>query len=674
MKILYLGDDFTHSTSMHRALALRRLGHEVRIENPRRHIPATAFWARINVRTGFAFWRRVVARRLLRAVAGERFDVVWVNCGEVVSAGLLRALRRQSSQLINYNNDDPFGRRDLRKWRTYLEAVPEYDLVVVVREPNVREAFAAGARQVVRVFMSYDPVAHQPAISKAGAPEPCGAEVLFAGTWMPERGPLLTALLDRGVPVTIYGDLWQKAAEWPRLRACWQGPAVYGQEYVATIRSSKIVLGLLSKGNRDLHTQRSAEVPYISGAAFVAERTAEHAQMYRDGVEAALWTGAEECAERCLELLRDEARRQRMVAAASERVRTLRLANDEILQAILAGDCAHPFVSLRSRAAMAPTFATGQRPRVAAVIAVFNRLPLTQRCLAALRRSGALAEVVPIIVDDGSTDGTGEWLAQHAPEAVVVRGDGNWWFGRCTQAGIERALALHPPVDYVLTLNNDSFLDPEAVDRMIAVSQGEACVGIPLRMVDKDVVTSPGLVWHWWQGLIDPVFRNPLLLGPDPARWIPVELFATTATLIPAPALRRIRGIDWRRHPQHRADVDLFAQLRQLGVSMRLICRPLADHEFGPAAARGSVRQMTLGEFWAHSFGSPLSQGHLAGCLRSLWQCAPSAGAAGPVLLRRLLIFARQLLFSAVNTPWLLRRRRRADRNAGDGPAMAKTS
>lgn len=349
MKILYLGDDFAHSTSMHRALALRRLGHEVRIENPRSHIPASAFWARVNVRTGFAFWRGLVARRLLRAMAGERFDVVWVNCGEVVSAGLLRALRPTASRLINYNNDDPFGGRDLRKWRTYVQAVSAYDLIVVVREPNVREALAAGARKVARVFMSYDPVAHQPAATPAGQPEPPGAEVLFAGTWMPERGPFLTALLDRGVPVTICGDLWQKAAEWPRLRSCWQGPAVYGQEYVAAIRKAKIVLGLLSKGNRDLHTQRSAEVPCIGGAAFVAERTAEHAQLYRDGVDVALWTGPEECAARCLELLRDEPRRQRMVTAARERVLALRLSNDDILQAILAEDGSHPLVSIRPR-------------------------------------------------------------------------------------------------------------------------------------------------------------------------------------------------------------------------------------------------------------------------------------------------------------------------------------
>jgi len=314
------------------------------------------------------------------------------------------------------------------------------------------------------------------------------------------------------------------------------------------------------------------------------------------------------------------------------------------------------------------------RPRVAAVIAVFNRLPLTQRCLAALRRAGGRVEVVPVVVDDGSTDGTGEWLAQHTPEVQVLRGDGHWWFGRCTQAGIEHALSVTPPFDYVLTLNNDTFLDPGALDHMIAVSQGEAGVGIPFRVLDKEAVCGSGLVWHAWRGLIDPLYENPGLLSADPKRWIPVELFATTATLIPAQALRRIRGIDWQRHPQHRADVDLFAQLRDLGIPMRQICRPLADHEYGPAAARGSVRQMTLGEFWAHSFSSPLSQGHLAGCLRSLWQCAPSGPAALPVQLRRLLIFARQLLFSAVNTPRLLRLRRQGGLTPPADGEMAKTN
>ena len=48
-------------------------------------------------------------------------------------------------------------------------------------------------------------------------------------------------------------------------------------------------------------------------------------------------------------------------------------------------------------------------PRVIAVVVTFNRLALLERLVAELRRTTGLTEVV--VVDNASTDGTGEWLA-----------------------------------------------------------------------------------------------------------------------------------------------------------------------------------------------------------------------------------------------------------------------
>ncbi|MDO7867493.1 glycosyltransferase family 2 protein [Nocardioides jiangxiensis] len=52
---------------------------------------------------------------------------------------------------------------------------------------------------------------------------------------------------------------------------------------------------------------------------------------------------------------------------------------------------------------------TPDAPRIVAVVVTFNRLALLQRLLGVLRATPQLAEVV--VVDNASTDGTGEWLA-----------------------------------------------------------------------------------------------------------------------------------------------------------------------------------------------------------------------------------------------------------------------
>ena len=110
---------------------------------------------------------------------------------------------------------------------------------------------------------------------------------------------------------------------------------LFGADYVKALQYGKVALGLLSKGNRDLHTQRSAEVPYIGGAVFCGERTSEHEMLYCEGEDAVFWTSPEECAARCKELLADERARRRIAESARRKVVKWRLTNDEILAALL---------------------------------------------------------------------------------------------------------------------------------------------------------------------------------------------------------------------------------------------------------------------------------------------------------------------------------------------------
>ncbi len=77
-------------------------------------------------------------------------------------------------------------------------------------------------------------------------------------------------------------------------------------------------LGLLSKGNRDLHTTRSLEIPALGGL-LCAERTSEHLHLYVEGEEALFWADAAECAAVCRDILEDEPRRLKIAAAGHAR-------------------------------------------------------------------------------------------------------------------------------------------------------------------------------------------------------------------------------------------------------------------------------------------------------------------------------------------------------------------
>jgi len=216
----------------------------------------------------------------------------------------------------------------------YRKCLSFHDLTILPRPQNVRAAAAQGAKKTFLAPFSYDPEAHDPnQISDARRGT---RPLVFVGSWMPERGPFMVRLLQEGLPLQIFGDHWHKAPEKSSLRQAWQGAAVYGTGYVRLILESEVAVGMLSKGNEDDHTQRSLEIPFIGGAAFCAQRTARHLEMFREGQEALFWDSPVECAAQIRRLLENTAERAAMVRKARARVVELKVSNDEVLVQALA--------------------------------------------------------------------------------------------------------------------------------------------------------------------------------------------------------------------------------------------------------------------------------------------------------------------------------------------------
>jgi hypothetical protein len=313
---------------------MKRDGHSVDLLNPGTLLRRGWVLDRVRSRSGYRSSRNGIARGLDRELAGRRYDAVWVGGGRELGASAVDRLHRYAPMVINYNNDDPWGGRDGRLWDSYLQAVPEYDLVVVLRRSNVAEARASGARRVLRVWMSFDEVVHRAQSMTAQEESDLESDIAFVGTWRLERGPVLASLVARGLDIAIWGDRWNRAPEWETLAPHWRGRFLVDANYTKALQSTKVAVGLLCKGNRDLHTRRSVEVPAL-GTVLCAERTAEHQQLFGES-GAALWNTIAECADHCCELLGDDAIRVGTAKRGAELVRGFQLSNQPMTEAVLA--------------------------------------------------------------------------------------------------------------------------------------------------------------------------------------------------------------------------------------------------------------------------------------------------------------------------------------------------
>ncbi len=119
---------------------------------------------------------------------------------------------------------------------------------------------------------------------------------------------------------------------------------------------------------------------------------------------------------------------------------------------------------------MQETSSTGQM-RVAALLTCYNRKDATLACLDALAGQKLLEEVdvEVFLVDDGSTDGTGDVVREAFPDVKVLDGDGNLYWAGGTRVAFEEA--MKGDYDYYLWLNDDTTLAPRSVRTLLDTAE-----------------------------------------------------------------------------------------------------------------------------------------------------------------------------------------------------------
>ena len=112
---------------------------------------------------------------------------------------------------------------------------------------------------------------------------------------------------------------------------------------------------------------------------------------------------------------------------------------------------------------------------VAVVIVSWNGRHHLEGCLPALRAQ-AFRDFSVILVDNGSTDGTVDFVRANYPEVDVVDLPENRGFAGPNNLGISRAF-IDPSVRYVVTLNNDTRPEPGYLAELVACAGRHADAG-----------------------------------------------------------------------------------------------------------------------------------------------------------------------------------------------------
>jgi GT2 family glycosyltransferase len=113
------------------------------------------------------------------------------------------------------------------------------------------------------------------------------------------------------------------------------------------------------------------------------------------------------------------------------------------------------------------------KPTIAVLLTCHNRKDKTIECLTALYTQAGLGELYTIevfLVDDASTDGTGEAIKNQFPKVNIILGNGNLFWNRGMHLAWKTAIAIKD-FDYYLWLNDDTFLFENAINNMLEVAE-----------------------------------------------------------------------------------------------------------------------------------------------------------------------------------------------------------
>jgi GT2 family glycosyltransferase len=213
-----------------------------------------------------------------------------------------------------------------------------------------------------------------------------------------------------------------------------------------------------------------------------------------------------------------------------------------------------------------------EKPVVSIIIPVFNNIRFTKVCLGSLHEliSGVTGTVFEIIVvDDGSRDGTADWIRSTYPSVHLLFGDGTLWWSGGINTGVTYALN-ELNTDYILWWNNDIKPAPDyftQISKLINENDDDVLIGSKIFILGKNLIWGMGGRFNPDNGIRymfggmqtdSDAFRQPL----------EVDWFPGMGTLIHRKVFESIGMLDSENFPQYHGDSDFTYRAKKAGFKL----------------------------------------------------------------------------------------------------------
>jgi len=220
------------------------------------------------------------------------------------------------------------------------------------------------------------------------------------------------------------------------------------------------------------------------------------------------------------------------------------------------------------------------------ITASHNRKASTSAFCESLRMQ-TYSNFVLILVDDGSTDGTADAVAEYSFRKEICHGDGNLWWAGGVRKGIARLKAIKPSqADIVLIANDDTTFAPDFLDKAVREMErhkSPTMLCVSVSFTDSHGSTDGGSVCLWHRL----TFRH---YGRHPEK---IDCASTRCLFLRYSDVAKAGSFRPRLLPHYLSDYEFTIRARRRGIILlpaeTVTCQSTEHTTGSHAVPKGSV-------------------------------------------------------------------------------------
>ena len=186
-----------------------------------------------------------------------------------------------------------------------------------------------------------------------------------------------------------------------------------------------------------------------------------------------------------------------------------------------------------------------------AIIVTYNGKKWYDKCLGSLRAS--TQAIIPIIIDNASTDGSVDYIRTNYPEAYIIPNNENLGFAKANNYGMK--YALDNGADYVFLLNQDAWVEKNTISELLRTFRDNANVGIASPIHLNGSYSGLDCHFPYYAG---GEFTSDAYMGHLKHYYL-TEFVNAAAWMISADCIRKVGGFDTSLF-KHYGEDDNYAQ------------------------------------------------------------------------------------------------------------------